>query len=39
VLEAHAELVRRTSASIDAFEFVGNVEGGDVMGGRSPTSS
>jgi phosphate acyltransferase len=33
VLEAHAELAQRTSASIDAFEFVGNVEGGDVMSG------
>lgn len=33
VLEAHAELVERVGAGLDAFEFVGNVEGGDVMGG------
>jgi glycerol-3-phosphate acyltransferase PlsX len=33
VLEAHAELVQRVGAGADAFEFVGNVEGGDMMGG------
>lgn len=33
VLESHAELVERVGAGLDAFEFVGNVEGGDVMGG------
>jgi len=33
VLESHAELVQRVGAGLDAFEFVGNVEGGDVMGG------
>ena len=33
VLEAHAELLQRADAGIEAFEFVGNVEGGDVMGG------
>jgi phosphate acyltransferase len=35
VLEAHAELRERASAGIDAFEFVGNVEGGDVVSGRA----
>jgi phosphate acyltransferase len=33
VLEAHAELSRQASGDEDAFEFVGNVEGGDVMAG------
>lgn len=34
VVEAHAELLRRTQGGgIDAFEFVGNVEGGDVTAG------
>jgi glycerol-3-phosphate acyltransferase PlsX len=35
VLEVHAELSRRASAGLDAFEFVGNVEGGDVVAGRA----
>ncbi len=35
VLEAHAELLERTSEGIGAFEFVGNVEGGDVVSGRA----
>jgi len=35
VVEAHAELAERTSAGIDAFEFVGNVEGSDVVSGRA----
>jgi phosphate acyltransferase len=33
VVEAHAELLARVRAGLDAFEFVGNVEGGDVVGG------
>jgi glycerol-3-phosphate acyltransferase PlsX len=33
VVDAHAELLQRTDAGIDAFEFVGNVEGGDVTAG------
>ncbi|HEY1451725.1 MAG TPA: phosphate acyltransferase PlsX [Solirubrobacteraceae bacterium] len=33
VVETHAELLERTGAGIEAFEFVGNVEGGDVTGG------
>ena len=33
VVEAHAELAGRVGASLAAFDFVGNVEGGDVMGG------
>jgi glycerol-3-phosphate acyltransferase PlsX len=33
VVEAHAELVQRASAGTDVFEFVGNVEGGDVTAG------
>jgi glycerol-3-phosphate acyltransferase PlsX len=33
VLESHAELAQRAEAGLDTFEFVGNVEGGDVMGG------
>ncbi|HEX4564303.1 MAG TPA: phosphate acyltransferase PlsX [Solirubrobacteraceae bacterium] len=39
VQEAHAELLERTadrsSAGTDAFEFVGNVEGGDVVAGAA----
>jgi phosphate acyltransferase len=35
VLEAHAELRERASAGTDAFEFVGNVEGGDIVSGRA----
>ncbi|MGO9320275.1 MAG: phosphate acyltransferase [Solirubrobacteraceae bacterium] len=35
VLEAHAELRERASAGPHAFEFVGNVEGGDVVSGRA----
>ncbi len=35
VVEAHAELRERASAGIEAFEFVGNVEGGDVVSGRA----
>jgi glycerol-3-phosphate acyltransferase PlsX len=31
--EAHAELLERTSAGAGPFTFVGNVEGGDVVGG------
>ena len=34
VVEAHAELLLRAGEGIEAFEFVGNVEGGDLMGGR-----
>jgi glycerol-3-phosphate acyltransferase PlsX len=33
VLEAHAALAAQAAAGIDAFEFVGNVEGGDLMSG------
>jgi glycerol-3-phosphate acyltransferase PlsX len=33
VVEVHAELTERSSAGLDAFEFVGNVEGGDVVAG------
>jgi glycerol-3-phosphate acyltransferase PlsX len=33
VVEAHAELLARTGTGIEAFEFVGNVEGGDVTSG------
>jgi glycerol-3-phosphate acyltransferase PlsX len=33
VLEAHAELAERAGIEGGAFEFVGNVEGGDVVGG------
>jgi glycerol-3-phosphate acyltransferase PlsX len=32
ILEAHAEL-RERAAEIELFEFIGNVEGGDVVGG------
>jgi glycerol-3-phosphate acyltransferase PlsX len=35
ILEAHAELSERASAGIDAFDFVGNVEGSDVVSGRA----
>jgi phosphate acyltransferase len=38
VLEAHAELRERAMnarGGLDAFEFVGNVEGGDVVSGRA----
>jgi glycerol-3-phosphate acyltransferase PlsX len=35
IVEAHAELSERAQAGIDAFEFVGNVEGGDVVSGRA----
>jgi phosphate acyltransferase len=35
VLEAHAELRERMRGGSDAFEFVGNVEGGDVVSGRA----
>ena len=35
VVEAHAELSERARAGIEAFEFVGNVEGGDVVSGRA----
>jgi glycerol-3-phosphate acyltransferase PlsX len=35
VLEAHAELRERAMNGLDAFEFVGNVEGGDVVSGRA----
>jgi phosphate acyltransferase len=33
VVEVHAELLERASMGIGSFEFVGNVEGGDVVGG------
>ncbi|HEV2997568.1 MAG TPA: phosphate acyltransferase PlsX, partial [Solirubrobacteraceae bacterium] len=33
VVEAHAELTARASGASGAFEFVGNVEGGDVLTG------
>ncbi len=35
VIDVHAELQARAEAGLDAFEFVGNVEGGDVVGGRA----
>jgi glycerol-3-phosphate acyltransferase PlsX len=35
VVEVHAELRERAGVGIDAFEFVGNVEGGDVVSGRA----
>jgi glycerol-3-phosphate acyltransferase PlsX len=35
VLEAHAQLRERARAGVDAFQFVGNVEGGDVVSGRA----
>ena len=33
VVEVHAELLERARMGIGAFEFVGNIEGGDVVGG------
>jgi glycerol-3-phosphate acyltransferase PlsX len=33
VVEVHSELLERASAGIGSFEFVGNVEGGDLVGG------
>jgi glycerol-3-phosphate acyltransferase PlsX len=33
VIEAHAALLARAAGGIDAFEFAGNVEGGDVVAG------
>jgi phosphate acyltransferase len=35
VLEVHAELSERAGAGLGSFEFVGNVEGGDVVGGAA----
>ncbi len=35
VLETHAELAERAGKELSAFEFVGNVEGGEVMGARA----
>lgn len=35
IMEVHAELSERAHAGIDAFEFVGNVEGSDVVTGRA----
>jgi phosphate acyltransferase len=35
IREAHAELSARAAESAEAFEFVGNVEGGDVVSGRA----
>ena len=35
VVEAHAELSERARAGADAFEFIGNVEGDDVVSGRA----
>jgi glycerol-3-phosphate acyltransferase PlsX len=35
VVEAHAELLERARAGLEAFEFVGNLEGGDVVNGRA----
>ncbi|HEY4427476.1 MAG TPA: phosphate acyltransferase PlsX [Solirubrobacteraceae bacterium] len=35
VVEVHAELAQRAGAGLDAFEFVGNVEGGDVLDGAA----
>jgi glycerol-3-phosphate acyltransferase PlsX len=35
IVEAHAELLERASSGLQAFEFVGNVEGGDVVAGRA----
>jgi glycerol-3-phosphate acyltransferase PlsX len=34
-VEVHAELVQRAGAAAPAFEFVGNVEGGDVTSGAA----
>jgi phosphate acyltransferase len=35
VVEVHAELLERASGGLEAFEFVGNIEGGDVAEGRA----
>ena len=35
VVEAHAELRERVGAGCEAFEFVGNLEGGDLVSGRA----
>ncbi|MCW2969217.1 MAG: plsX, partial [Solirubrobacterales bacterium] len=35
VLEVNAELAQRAAAGLEAFEFVGNVEGGDVLAGAA----
>jgi glycerol-3-phosphate acyltransferase PlsX len=35
VIEVHAELRERASAGVEAFDFVGNVEGGDVVSGAA----
>lgn len=35
LVEAHAELRQRAAAGIDLFDFVGNVEGNDVVMGRA----
>jgi phosphate acyltransferase len=35
ILQAHDELRKRAGAGSDALEFVGNVEGGDVVSGRA----
>jgi glycerol-3-phosphate acyltransferase PlsX len=35
IVEVHAELSERASVGIEAFEFIGNVEGGDVVTGRA----
>ncbi len=35
IVEVNAELRERAAAGIDAFEFVGNVEGGDVVAGAA----
>jgi glycerol-3-phosphate acyltransferase PlsX len=35
ILDAHAELTEQARAGIDAFDFVGNVEGSDVVSGRA----
>jgi glycerol-3-phosphate acyltransferase PlsX len=33
--DAHAELCERVAGGLDAFEFLGNLEGGDLVGGRA----
>jgi phosphate acyltransferase len=35
VVETHAELLQRARSGVEAFEFVGNVEGGDVVAGAA----
>ena len=35
VVDVHAELVQRVATGLDAFEFVGNVEGDEVLDGRA----